>query len=349
MARKKIIHLHSVALDSVTKNGPKLPTADQIDLGELAVNYLDSYETISLKNNKSEIITFSSDEARDAKIQEASDEIKGIIKDNEKVVAAALNQVVESAGFDENGKYVAPTETGTEFIQDAATLSDADSKLAKAITTANTNVSELTTRMTAAETNIGNALTKADADAAYLAIGGTATRATTADSANKVDSTLTIKSGDTTVVYDGSEDKTLEVSSGSVYSLPTASGSVLGGVKIGSGISIDGNGTISVSGQTYELPTASDSVLGGVKIGYAESDKNYAVQLDNNNKAYVTVPWTDTKVTEVGNHYTPSADADQQLSVDASATSTTDITGSSSAKNVVTGVNLQRVAKGHVT
>ena len=347
MARKKIIHLHSVALDSVTKNGPKLPTADQIDLGELAVNYLDSYETISLKNNKSEIITFSSDEARDAKIQEASDEIKGIIKDNEKVVAAALNQVVESAGFDENGKYVAPTETGTEFIQDAATLSDADSKLAKAITTANTNVSNLTTRMTAAETNIGNALTKTDADAAYLPINGMA------KSANKVANTLKITSGGTTVEYDGSESKTLEVSSGSVYSLPTATDSVLGGVKIGSGISIDTDGKISVSGQAYELPTATDSVLGGVKIGYTESDKNYAVQLDDNNKAYVNVPWTDTntdtKVTAVGNHYTPSADVDQQLSVDAFASDSTDITGSSSAKNVVTGVNLQRDAKGHVT
>lgn len=53
---------------------------------------------------------------------------------------------------------------------------------------------------------------------------------------------------------------------GGGYTLPTATGSVLGGVKIGSGISIDGNGVISSDGG-YTLPTATGSVLGGVKIG----------------------------------------------------------------------------------
>jgi hypothetical protein len=50
------------------------------------------------------------------------------------------------------------------------------------------------------------------------------------------------------------------------YTLPTATASVLGGVKIGSGISIDGNGVISAS-SGYTLPIASASVLGGIKIG----------------------------------------------------------------------------------
>lgn len=49
------------------------------------------------------------------------------------------------------------------------------------------------------------------------------------------------------------------------YILPTASTSELGGVKIGSGINISDDGTISA--QEYTLPTATSSVLGGVKIG----------------------------------------------------------------------------------
>lgn len=53
---------------------------------------------------------------------------------------------------------------------------------------------------------------------------------------------------------------------GGGYVLPTATASVLGGVKIGSGISIDGSGVISAS-SGYTLPTATNSVLGGVKIG----------------------------------------------------------------------------------
>ena len=54
---------------------------------------------------------------------------------------------------------------------------------------------------------------------------------------------------------------------------------------------------------------------------------------------------TDTKVTSVGNHYTPAADSAAALSVDAS--STTNATWASTS--LVTGVNLQRDAKGHVT
>lgn len=49
-------------------------------------------------------------------------------------------------------------------------------------------------------------------------------------------------------------------------SLPTASTTVLGGVKVdGTSITIDGSGVIS-GASTYTLPTASTTVLGGVKI-----------------------------------------------------------------------------------
>jgi hypothetical protein len=48
--------------------------------------------------------------------------------------------------------------------------------------------------------------------------------------------------------------------------LPLAAANTRGAVRIGSGISIDGDGVISAS-SGYTLPTATDSVLGGVKIG----------------------------------------------------------------------------------
>jgi len=50
------------------------------------------------------------------------------------------------------------------------------------------------------------------------------------------------------------------------YTLPTASTTVLGGVKVdGSTITINGSGVIS-GANTYSLPTASTTVLGGVKV-----------------------------------------------------------------------------------
>lgn len=51
-----------------------------------------------------------------------------------------------------------------------------------------------------------------------------------------------------------------------------------------------------------DLNIASSNERGGIQIGYSANGNNYPVQLDNE-KAYVNVPWTDTKVTSVDNHY----------------------------------------------
>ena len=44
----------------------------------------------------------------------------------------------------------------------------------------------------------------------------------------------------------------------------------------------------------YQLPQATSSALGGIKIGYTTTGKNYAIQLDSNGKAFVNVPWENT-------------------------------------------------------
>lgn len=53
------------------------------------------------------------------------------------------------------------------------------------------------------------------------------------------------------------------------YTLPKASSSTLGGLKIGNGLSIDNDGVVSVDGGTgdYVLPKASADTLGGIKVG----------------------------------------------------------------------------------
>ena len=50
------------------------------------------------------------------------------------------------------------------------------------------------------------------------------------------------------------------------YTLPTASANTLGGVKVGSNLSIDQDGVLSGSAP-YSLPIASANILGGVKVG----------------------------------------------------------------------------------
>lgn len=50
------------------------------------------------------------------------------------------------------------------------------------------------------------------------------------------------------------------------YTLPRATANILGGVKIGAGLTIATDGTVSAP-YSYTLPISTNSVLGGVKIG----------------------------------------------------------------------------------
>jgi hypothetical protein len=76
----------------------------------------------------------------------------------------------------------------------------------------------------------------------------------------------------------------------------------------------------------------------------ASENRLYPVQLDSAGDLAVSIPWTDTKVTAVGNHYTPSTNAGAAKSASANG-------GNTMAWNasVVTGVTLSRDAAGHVT
>ena len=54
---------------------------------------------------------------------------------------------------------------------------------------------------------------------------------------------------------------------------------------------------IGLDGIIREVDPADYDNLGGFKLGYPENDHNYPVELDNEYRAYVNVPWTDTKYT----------------------------------------------------
>lgn len=54
---------------------------------------------------------------------------------------------------------------------------------------------------------------------------------------------------------------------------------------------------IAAGANKYTLPVATASALGGVRIGFPESGKNYPVELNSSNQMFVNVPWTDTNTT----------------------------------------------------
>lgn len=47
----------------------------------------------------------------------------------------------------------------------------------------------------------------------------------------------------------------------------------------------------------YKLPLASANARGGIKSGYPQNGKNYPVQINAQEQAYVSVPWTDNNTT----------------------------------------------------
>jgi len=69
----------------------------------------------------------------------------------------------------------------------------------------------------------------------------------------------------------------------------TANGVLTATVQNQSDVTVDLDGRYLTS---YTVPLASNTVRGGIKIGYTESGKNYPVKLSSE-KAYVNVPWTD--------------------------------------------------------
>ena len=86
----------------------------------------------------------------------------------------------------------------------------------------------------------------------------------------KVNNTYTLPSASSSVIGCVRVGNNLSILDGvlsapSPYTLPTSSSSVLGGIRVGNNLSIDANSILSVP--SYTLPTASASVIGGIRVG----------------------------------------------------------------------------------
>ena len=86
-------------------------------------------------------------------------------------------------------------------------------------------------------------------------------------------------------------------------SLPIASSSTLGGVKIGSGLTAAADGTISAAA-AYTLPTASSSVKGGIKVGAGLTMSSETLNHSNSVTAKTTYGSTATTASANGGSIT---------------------------------------------
>lgn len=109
MARKHLLHVKS---SSVTNGNPKLPLPSDIEYGELAINYADGYETISIKNSNNEIVTFPNSNT----IEQAEETIAQALSDLDERVTAnrrSIDTLSENEDSLENLKEV----TYDELVQ----------------------------------------------------------------------------------------------------------------------------------------------------------------------------------------------------------------------------------------
>ena len=95
-------------------------------------------------------------------------------------------------------------------------------------------------------------------------------------------------------------------SSALTYTLPAASDTVLGGIKIGNNLSIDSNGVVSAATSSYS--TATVNTLGLVKLGSSteqtvaanavsnNTNRTYAVQVNDTDQLVVNVPWASADI-----------------------------------------------------
>lgn len=60
---------------------------------------------------------------------------------------------------------------------------------------------------------------------------------------------------------------------------------------------VDFDDTATIKEDNIKLAEASSTMFGVIMLGYSQNDKNYPIQLDENGKAYVNVPWTDNNTT----------------------------------------------------
>ena len=172
---KNVEHVSHIKSKLKTNGLPQLPTADKLVDGEIAINYAEGVETISIRNENSAITTFSSDNYytekklgsgftnNDATVTEAIDDLEYMVVNKEKAIAAALNDLngrkLDASAYTpvDTSLYYKKTETsGATEMQtalnskvDTTTFTNHTSSSVHMTTTEKTNLDSLATNIAA--------------------------------------------------------------------------------------------------------------------------------------------------------------------------------------------------------
>ena len=156
--KQRVRHLRS------NVNG-KFPTADGtisgaslVDYGEIAVNYAEGNEFLSILNSGNNLTQFKSWGATETAINDAVSALEEEILKNEEAVAGILNQIATSVGLDEEAKYN-PSQSMV-YAQSAESVADAIELIDSALSATDGNVTRLETELTNSNKVLGLSITE---------------------------------------------------------------------------------------------------------------------------------------------------------------------------------------------
>ena len=123
MSTRNIVR--NIRSSAVVDGKPKLPTSNQLDFGEIAVNYKKGYETLSLKNDNNEIVSLSVNTVNDVTVNGTSvvsDKTAGITMKGETIpVADTYEQTVYPSPFEANAQHIVKTDKVSEALKKVET------------------------------------------------------------------------------------------------------------------------------------------------------------------------------------------------------------------------------------
>jgi hypothetical protein len=151
-----------------------------------------------------------------------------------------------------------------------------------------------------------------DVGRTYTFPNASGTIALTSDLSSYVPTTRTITINGT--AYDLSADRAWTITTASTYTLPIATSSVLGGIKVGTNLSIDGNGVLSSTDTNTTYVNFTRTVAGLVPNPGAATTNRYLRE----DGTWVVPPDTDTDTiyvhpTTAGNKHIPAGGAAGQI------------------------------------
>ena len=208
---------------------------------------------------------------------------EGEVDDTKAVTPNLLSTYVEQEINNADDKYV--TLDTEQQITGKKTFSFNDGIFANSIKeinqgstiiTYNQDASNILIGSTGANTSNITLRTKQDGQLLYQKGANNSLQIITSEDIATTSKAGIVKPDGTTITID--TDGTLH--GASTYSLPTASATTLGGIKVGDNLTIDDNGVLSSVAEPYTLPQATATALGGIKANEKDDTDTQEVKID---------------------------------------------------------------------